>query len=378
METYARLGSPSFDAPCDRPVQLPKPAPCLAGDRITALHPTDEVESGAPAMPGWRCVAESLKAGLVVSELGEEITAQTLWLQPDHPSRRAALSRYLDRGIEQYDQDGGQNALTDDQQRFLGIVARQAQHARKGVFLFNIESYDDVETPPNAFRSPVSSLYSVASGFKPNRILQTHGFDESTRVVYFDYSPNALQIKKCLVEEWDGEGFPDFVRYLFRNFPYPQVFYHLWGDLSPDEVDWIDMEIVWQRELNRWGGADSVAAHWRAYRRLSHEYVCCDIVTDPSPLVEIVKREANAIVWWSNAFFTMYGNWFFALEEREARYRHWVNQLSLKNPELYLYGSDYNNTNVNFIQAEDYWNEFRRHGVSCLDPFSLNHRTVRM
>jgi len=378
LSAYACGGAPSFEAEGNGPVRLARPVPTLKDGRITALCATSETESLTPQLPGWRFVDGSLQAGLPVLDLGEEVWNHMLWLDAECLSRRIALSRYLDRGIEHYREDDGHEGLSDDQREFLDIVARQASNARRGVFLFNIESYGDIESPPEGFQPPLSSLYSVAAGFKPNRILHTHGFDESTRVVFFDYSPNALQVKKCMVEQWDGQDFPHFVRYLFQEFPYPQTFYHLWGDIAPAEVDWNEFENVWAQELTQWGDASVLAEHWRAYRRLPHEYVCCDIVEDPSPLLARVAPERSAVLWWSNAFFTMYGNWFYALDDREAHYHRWISSLAALNPELFLYGSDYNNTNVNFVQAGDYWDQYRQLGVSCLEPCKLSQREIRM
>ena len=42
--------------------------------------------------------------------------------------------------------------------------------------------------------------YSVAAGLKSNWILQTHGFDDKTTLVYLDYSEQALRFKRLLHE----------------------------------------------------------------------------------------------------------------------------------------------------------------------------------
>ena len=246
------------------------------------------------------------------------------------------------------------------------------------MFLWNIEAYDDIEWPPPGFHRPVSTLYSVAAGFKPNRILHSHGFDENTRVVYFDYSPNALDVRRCLVEQWDGDDFPDFVRVLFQRFPYPDTFYQLWDHRTSADVDWNDVAEVWQREMDRWGGKAAFRDHWRRYRELEHVYLCCNLLQDPGPLLETMIPESSAVIWWSNAFFTMYGNWFFSWDERQRAYQDWVDQLAACNPQLYLYGSDSTNANVNCIQAAEYRQYYGGEGGDDLQP-ALAYRTrVRM
>ena len=80
--------------------------------------------------------------------------------------------------------------------------------AKRGVFPWNSNL-----TMMSIFRrpgstSPLKSVYCVAAGFKPYRILNTHGFDGDTRVVLFDYSPRALEFRHGCSSEWDGADLP--------------------------------------------------------------------------------------------------------------------------------------------------------------------------
>ena len=99
---------------------------------------------------------------------------------------------------------------------------------------------------------------------------------------------------------------------------------------------------------------------------------------DPSALLSMIDTEPNAIIWWSNAFFTMYGNWFYTIEQRKQAYDHWIEQIANNNPHLYLFGSDYNNISVNFVQAAEYWERYCRSGSDCLKPFKLQQTEIRM
>jgi hypothetical protein len=196
--------------------------------------------------------------------------------------------------------------------------------------------------------------------------------------VYFDYSPNALEVKKCIVEQWDGDDFPHFIRYLFKAYPHPETFYQLWEDLTPDDVNWDDINELWQRELDRWGGARILRDHWQRYRDLRHEYLHCDVLTDSSALVKKMDNETGAIIWWSNAFFTVYGNWFYTSDERKLAYDRWIEQIASINPHLWLLGSDYNNISVNAVQAGEYCVEYQRSEGSCLVPCRLCETQIRM
>jgi hypothetical protein len=378
LEMYRKLGSPAFDVDCQQPMELPATEQRIENDRIAALLPTSDRELRQPAGTGWHFIAESLRAGVPVVGFDEPLSDGILDLSAKSQTRSRAFAPYLNSGIANYQPEEPNCELGPDQVTFLNMVRPQTISARNGVFLWNIESYADIETPRDDFQPPVSSLYSVAAGFKPNRILQTHRWDRSTRVVLFDYSPRALEIRRYLVENWDGEDFPKFVRHLFDVYPHPETFYQLWDGLTPNDVDSSDIERMWQRELERWGTAELFRDHWHSYVQLQHEYVDCNLMTDPSPLLEQIVAEPSAIVWWSNAFFTVYGNWFYSLGQRKQVYENWIGQLAQRNPDLHLFGSDYNNVNVNATGAGEYWDAYQRASSSELNPCRLSKTEMRM
>jgi hypothetical protein len=250
--------------------------------------------------------------------------------------------------------------------------------SRKGVFLFNLESYQDVVEHPDNFSPPVSSLYSVAAGFKPNMMLHTLGFDNSTRMVFFDYSTTALEMRKAINTEWDGEDFPRFVRYLMKQFPPGEVFYQLWAGLSPDEIAWDDLEQLWRNEIDKWGGEAAIKEHWTAFRDIRHEYVHCNLLTYRDGLLAAIDNQPNSAIWWSNAFFTIYSNWLHTADERKAIYDSWLRELSGRNPDIFIYGSDYNNINVNHIRVGDYLEQYMAEGDNCLKPGRFFKHEIRL
>jgi hypothetical protein len=317
-----------------------------------------------------------LKHEKVVYNFDASLDIHRLSLLPEIKAHADEFSRYLDEGIKPY---AGGEALPSNgmHRKFLNLIARQVNNVKRGVFLWNVESYEDVRQPPHDFSPPVSTLYSVAAGFKPNMILQTHGFDEETRIVFFDYSPNALEIKKEMRDEWDGDDFPRFVKYLFKKFPAPETFYHFWCDATPEMLQPAELDHYWQDETAKWGGAEVFKEHWRAYRKLKHEYVHCDILTEQSRLLERMDERPGSVIWWSNAFFTVFSNWFHTMAERKKLYDGWIERLAVKCPGIFLYGADYNNISVNCLRAGSYWEAYSRHGGDCLDPLKLHKHEIR-
>lgn len=374
LERYRALGCPGFGDPEGAARELPDPdvAEDVAG--LRSLTPTGRAARRRPGLRGWGLVEAALRSGVAVLDFERGLRDQLLDVAP---RRGEAFARYRGEGISRY-RSGEETALRPDQRQLLDVVALHAANARRGVFLWNIESYADVEQPPPGFEGPVSRLYSVAAGFKPNRILQTHGFGAQTRVTFVDYSRNALDVRKFALESWDGRDLPGFFARVFERFPHPETYYHLWRDLTPDELGSGDLERAAGAEIERWGGEEAFARHWRAYRELPHEFVHCDLVSDPSPLLERVEADPRAVVWWSNAFFTVCSNWYHSWSERRARYEAWISQLARRNPELLCYGSDHNNTNVNWIRAGDYWRRYAGHPGDDLNPCKLQRHEIRM
>jgi hypothetical protein len=381
---HAALGSPAFGEPMAREVELPRGCAQRTIDgAVASLAPAPGVVRKRPVHDGWNLVASSLRAGLPVRSLSDALSARTLDIGAERSDQAASLAPYLGNGIEQLRKTNGhahfEQALSPDQREFLGVIARQTGNARRGVFLWNIEPYADVvaDVPD---RPRTATLYAVAAGFKPNAILHAHGFDTGTEVVFFDYSERALAIRQYMVEQWDGGDFPGLVRHLVRTFPAPQTYYHLPGDSTPDGIDWRIVEQAWERELQWWGGAERFSEHWQAYRRLPHRYVTCNLLVDPGPVLRVMeaKPRIGDIVWWSNAFFTMYGNWFHSPQERQRMYERWMAGLASASPHALLYGSDYANANVNGITGEEYWTRYRRLAPNQLEPAALHRTAIRM
>jgi hypothetical protein len=95
-------------------------------------------------------------------------------------------------------------------------------------------------------------------------------------------------------------------------------------------------------------------------------------------LLERVRADPGAVIWWSNAFFTVYSNWHLDWGRRRDRYEAWVSRLAELCPELLIYGSDHNNTNVNWIRIGDYWSRYCELAGDDLVPRKLQQHEIRM
>jgi len=378
LERYVECGRPPFGEPAAHGHELPVPALIREGNDISALQPSGRMVKATPRLHGWGFVEASLRSGLQVRMPPDFVRRRLVDLAPHTSHARQYLRKIVAEGIESHTEDAAAAGCSADQVSFLESVDLQAANARRGVFLVNIESYADVETPPVEFQTPVSTLYAVASGFKPNRILQTHGMEEATRVVFFDYSERALAVRRAIIEQWDGADFPQFIKRLFLSFPVPDTFYQLWAACTPQSIDWPAVEELWRRELDRLGGEAAFKEHWQAYRRLPHTFLQCDLLADPRPLFAHLRDEPGAVMWFSNAPFTVHSNWRYMLEERKAMYERWIDGLARLNPRMLLYGSDYANANVNCLAAGQYASLYREQDAGPLGASLRCQHAIRM
>ncbi len=247
--------------------------------------------------------------------------------------------------------------------KLLEGIDKQISRGRTGVFLWNIESYDDLSDAEQT-ASPdnyISDLFCVAAGFKPNMLLQHHGFNSNTRVIFFDYSQQALTIRKTMIEEWDGADYPKFCRELMQKFPPSGTFYQLWNGLRPSQIDWADAERLWELELDRWGGARNFQDQWIAHQSLTYEFIHCDLLASPKSLLNRIEKSGNSVVWWSNAFFTISSNWLLSIEDRRKLFCRWIEGLAACSPECQIYGADYNNSPVNSVTASEYLQKVKKY-----------------
>jgi hypothetical protein len=142
-------------------------------------------------------------------------------------------------------------------------------------------------------------------------------------------------------------------------------------------MDWQEMERLWALETKRWGGAQAFADHWSRYRELRHDYVLCNILSEQQRLLDAIDDQPGAVIWWSNAFCTVYSATHYSLEQKRRIYEQWTQGLASKAPRLFLYGSDHSNSSVNGLTAGEYWERYSAQGGDPLRGRSFHRGQIR-
>lgn len=330
-------------------------------------------ENGTPAsscwlvdLAGWHAAGRPRLEDRVLADFPVDFYRGAADLRPTSAAKADALAAFLGRGCGET--IAGEEDLEAPTRHYLARLRHLVRQLPRGVFLWNIESYDDIDPAPENFRGPLTNLYSVAAGFKPNRLLETHGFDATTQFVYFDYSAPGLKLRQILLEDWNGRNYPDFLRRLFRRLPPTEAHYCLWEGQTPENLDWNWVSARWQLELDRWGGASVLARHWKHYRRLLHQYVQVDLLGDRTDLLVRIEDHGSAAIWWSNAFFSLVSNWFLPATERRRIFQRFLAELAAAAPGLWLYGASSDNQAVNGVTAAEAARFFHEYSGDELRP----------
>lgn len=185
--------------------------------------------------------------------------------------------------------------------------APDKEGAPRKIFVFNSEN--DADFPQLRYRPGIDCAFMLASGFKTNRILETLGFHDATKVVHYDYSAPALMLRRAMVETWDGKDFAAFFTAMrpridaaFSVEGGPAGVGYLPGPLLKDRAA---VEREFQREVSSVFASEAQwLAHWGRYRELSHAYVEADVIRDRTAAKAMIAAHAqgNTVLWMSDMF----------------------------------------------------------------------------
>jgi hypothetical protein len=102
----------------------------------------------------------------------DAVTAQAVLHLVPKDGNPFQIAGYLGKGIGRLHEIDEPQARgpTPSQRRFLAKISKQVDGAMRGVFPWNLESYNDVDVPPAALAPPLSTVFGVAAGFKLYRI----------------------------------------------------------------------------------------------------------------------------------------------------------------------------------------------------------------
>lgn len=320
VNNWNKIGKPKYQehAPVDA-VNLIVPKRSLSNihDDYTPLWilPSKDTVTVTDYQPGWGWINAALEAGLIVRNFTPDMRKYKVFLYPDKD-----------------------HLWYDMQSMILHSLAVE----RTKVFFDNTEGIRGFEARPG-----IDNFYLVASGFKPNIIVESCGFNTDTTICYIDYSGNALEFKRWLHKNWDGRNYVETVRHYVTQIP---ALY--------ESVKFADVENHWNQVIEFFGSEDQFAEHWKKFNSCKINYLLVDIVGfQRNYLLNVIDPQQSNAIWWSHAFNTFNSLMLKGRAGAKICYEHWMQDLYKRDPNIVTF-SCYDNKQdlLPSLPLKDYYN----------------------
>ena len=290
----------------------------------TYLYPTNEIrEYTGKVNEGWNLISQVLLHGKKVGNFSDNIRKYKSHMYPEMNDDRFEKILAGDTTIE-LPAEGptyGQAAYIKETDFVLGNYLNS-------VFVFNNEPLN--ERMKYNKETKLDTLYAVAAGFKPQWLLTQTDYS-GARVVYIDYSEPALNYRKWLVEQWDGNDYIGAInRYKSAN-----------PDFMPNWLFEKDYKPEWDKTIEQFGGVDAWQDVWNKYKTLEHRYIKTNLFGDYSEMVEDMKNhQGNNLVWISNSYYTPASIRNFQPKKLKEYFDNFKKDVYDNNISIQLLGSD--------------------------------------
>ena len=270
---------------------------------------------------GWEFIKCFIEHNKIIGNFTEDIRNRKHHLYPEHGE---GLEKVLSGDKETMPWENNQREWLEstDIDNFTYL----------DVFIFN--TCPDIEQISYTKETYLDSIYCVASGFIPLKLLDMCKWDNNTTMIYFDFNQVSLDFKKYLIEHWDGNNYVDAVLH-YRN----NIDINFQATWFTDNVDaW---EIEWQKTIEYFGSVDDWLEFWKKYKNIKHEFVRCDIIQNNHILLDIMKEhQGNNLIWFSNVFHTKMTVRYYHPTTIKKSYDDFIHKMCETNNTIQICGFD--------------------------------------
>lgn len=275
--------------------------------------------------PGWNLLATMLSAGCKVGNFTESIRRKKSYLYPEIDDDRFERILAGEQGIT-VEPTGPTYA------QYYYLKETDFTNVTGAVFVFNNDSMN-LERLQYYPMTKLNTLYAVAAGFKPIQLLTQVDYSEA-RVVYIDYSQDALNYRKWLVENWDGNDYMQAItQYKQVNPDFDPIWMPGKQSLYPAE---------WENTLKLFGGKKQWLKLWNKYTSLPHEYFKINLLGDYQVMLDDMKcHQGNNMIWISNSFNTPATIRNFAPGVLQTHWDKFLNDITTNNLCVQVVGCDH-------------------------------------
>lgn len=292
LNAWRAVGKPDFggfETLSDRDLPVVERSPIDIHDDYTPtyLKPTSQTKKYTGQLKeGWNLISTLLNGGYSIGNFSNDIRRFKSHMYPEMEDTRFERILAGEQGVTVEE-----NGPTYGQFRYL----RDTDFAmfKNSVYVFNNDSMR-IDNIAYSKTIRLGTLYAVAAGFKPIQLLTQTDWS-GAKVAYIDYSQPALDFKKWLWENWDGE---DYIKAItdYKN-------------INPNfDANWLfgkDYTPEWDKTIEIFGGRESWRIIWAQYKKTPHVFIKTDLFGDYNAMLEDMKSNpGNNIIWYSNSFYT--------------------------------------------------------------------------
>lgn len=289
----------------------------------TYLKPTGQtVDYTGPLKEGWNLISALLLSGYAIGNFSNDIRRFKSHMYPEMEDDR--FERIL----------AGEQGVTVEEN---GPTYGQFQYLRdtdftmfkNSVYVFNNDSMR-IDNIAYSKSTKLGTLYAVAAGFKPIQLLTQTDWS-AARVAYIDYSQPALDFKKWLWENWDGE---DYIKAI-----------NDYKVVNPSfDANWLfgkDYTPEWEKTIEIFGGREAWRKIWEQYKKTPHVFIKTDLFGEYTEMITDMKSNpGNNIIWYSNSFYTPASVRNFTPPKLDALYKKFFEDVKDANVSIQFAGCD--------------------------------------
>lgn len=214
------------------------------------------------------------------------------------PQRATKFHLYPDQDWEKFNDflNGSDYTGTNSaQEHYCSLMTHLNRQVRKQYYVLNTEALTDANAD-----TEIDHYAGVASGLKLFCTAVKNGFNDSTRITFFDFSPVALQFQRAMIKNWDGDldTYQAHCKKFERATPghYPCLPSGAWEDTYKHILKELDLD------------KEAFQLQWLLFSLLDHKFELIDLYNyqDQAKLVELCKGHKQTYLWISNAFYMEY------------------------------------------------------------------------
>lgn len=301
IKKWEQLGRPKWGSNNGvQTVSLATPSAECVHDNYTPL--TLQPAAGtveANTRKGWSIVDTALRNGLPVLNLSTEIRESQNYLYPENDVERYNefwLSLYMMPKLTPQYKNVLEKILSSKFPKRINDRTWQC-------FIRNTENYfpEEINFPTKIDWHSIDTIALPSSGFKDFIVsMSKHSARKTVNVVHFDIIKQCTEIRKKMIDRWDGS-----------RATFAETLLGIGAEYNRNPIDTFHMNSMkdvieaYEHLLPFFHSEDDLKECWQQFKTFDHKYVEADLLDDPLPAIKLIDTKRlyiclSDIAGWRN------------------------------------------------------------------------------